>query len=153
MQQFATQPDYAVATPKKSKALLFAASGFALLALLIGAGYITYATISKSNATKQAQAFVSQLNKGNANAAYAMGSSSLHKYLNEAQFTDSLGDVTTAQPSFDKQSTSVNGSKATYVAFENGLPEDANGSTQATFTLSLVKSGLTDWKIDSVDVQ
>ncbi|HSX15845.1 MAG TPA: hypothetical protein VLF40_03590 [Candidatus Saccharimonadales bacterium] len=124
-------------------------------AAFIGGFYVNrhIATTSQANATTTARQFVAYLNAGNDAKAYALASPATQKRLTEKQFEASLGDLAADKPSYLSQATTFSGQTAQYTLHEDGLPATTSGSTQGTFTLTLVKDGLLNWKVDVVTVE
>jgi hypothetical protein len=64
-----------------------------------------------------------------------------------------MGDLKASKPQYVRQSTQFGDQKATYILHEDGLPATGSGTTTGTFTLTLVKDGLFDWKVDTAVVE
>jgi len=152
---------YNAEPPAPAPARHFSALKFGVVALLLGfviaGGFAATAgvnSVAQGNAGKTAKAFVAALNSGNSAKAYAMASAGLHGQQSESEFTAALGDLKSSNTQTDAEQIAFNGrDTATYHLIQEGLPPTDDGSTTGTYSISLVKSGLTGWKVDSVSVQ
>lgn len=145
------------ATPtRKSRGVLKAVAAIVAIMVAFTSGYFVHSGIvsaSQSNATKQARAFIAALNAGDNAKAYNLTSTNLRAKQSKSEFTTTLGDLRAAKPSYSDESTQFSGNTAVFTATEDGLPPADNNKTTGDFTVTLVKAGMLDWKIDSVSVQ
>lgn len=121
--------------------------------LVLGAGaYFGLMAMSNANAKSTAKDFISDLNQGSSSKAYTLTTANLQKMTSESAFSAKLGTLFATNPTFAQAKLSSGTSKVVYTVTENGLPAGTDGSTSATFTLSLARQGLDNWKVDSVGV-
>jgi hypothetical protein len=127
----------------------------AFVAVFVGGFYARtgWTSAVHGRATAAAQSFIAALNNGDNAKAYSMTTNNIRGAESANEFASDMGNLKAAQPVLAAQKVSFNGSKATYSVVEGGLPATDSGSTTGTFNITLVKSGLTGWKIDSVSVQ
>jgi len=105
-----------------------------------------------SGSTSTAQSFVTEITKGNNDAAYALTAKTLQEQQNQEEFNTAIGDLKSDNADPQKSQAIKRGDTILYYQQVLNLPKTEKGSTTGLFYVTLVKED-GKWKVSSLSVQ
>lgn len=105
-----------------------------------------------TGSTDTAQNFVTEITKGNNQAAYALTAKALQEQQDQEAFDSALGELKSDNAELQKAQAIKRGDTILYYQQVNNLPKSEKGSTTGLFYITLVKED-GKWKVSSLSVQ